>query len=205
MVNDAYKPLGISGSNDDGDDDGGGSGPVCNSQPYTIYLSPKGNANLDGVPTPTRTWCNTTPRTASGWRGLTARTPGCLLRPTSMRWPSWNRPLPQLPGQVDRAAWGRFPQRRGEVGRQRLLPLLRRLQLRPVRGRAGRGRHRLRHQRRLADCTSGAYSVPGLPRDRTKTCCGSTARRWKSTSTAGTTPGGEDIVGATWPRTAMCT
>lgn len=49
VVNDAYKPLGITGSNDDGDD-GGGGGPVCNSQPYTVFVSPKGSANIDGVP-----------------------------------------------------------------------------------------------------------------------------------------------------------
>ena len=48
VVNDAYKPLGITGSNDDGDDDGGG-GPICNSQPYTLYLSPKAATNIDGV------------------------------------------------------------------------------------------------------------------------------------------------------------
>jgi len=48
VVNDAYKPPAITGSNDDGDD-GGGGGPVCDSQPYTIYLSPKAGATIDGV------------------------------------------------------------------------------------------------------------------------------------------------------------
>lgn len=51
VVNDAYKPLNITGSNDSGDD-GGGGGPVCNSQPYVYYLSPKGNVTIDGVTYP---------------------------------------------------------------------------------------------------------------------------------------------------------
>ena len=46
VVNSAYKPLTITGSNDDG---GGNPGPVCDSQPYTLYLSPKANKTIDGT------------------------------------------------------------------------------------------------------------------------------------------------------------
>lgn len=46
VVNGAYKPLTITGNNDDG---GGDPGPVCDSQPYTIYVSPKASVTIDGV------------------------------------------------------------------------------------------------------------------------------------------------------------
>jgi len=48
VVNGAYKPLTITGSNDDG---GGGvdPGPVCDPQSYSILVSPKGTVTVDGV------------------------------------------------------------------------------------------------------------------------------------------------------------
>ena len=46
VVNAAYKPLAITGANDDGDDE---PGPICDSQPYTILFSPKVTKTVNGV------------------------------------------------------------------------------------------------------------------------------------------------------------
>ena len=46
VVNGAYKPLTITGSNDDGDDD---PGPICDSQPFSILFSPKASKVVNGV------------------------------------------------------------------------------------------------------------------------------------------------------------
>lgn len=46
VVNDAYKPLTITGSNDSGDDD---PGPICDSQPFDVYFSPKVTKTVNGV------------------------------------------------------------------------------------------------------------------------------------------------------------
>ena len=47
VVNDAYKPLTITGSNDDGG--GGNPGPICEPLPYSVLVSPKGSVTVDGV------------------------------------------------------------------------------------------------------------------------------------------------------------
>jgi hypothetical protein len=44
-VNGAFKPLAVAGANDDG----GGGDPACDSQPYSVYFSPKGNSSLNGI------------------------------------------------------------------------------------------------------------------------------------------------------------
>ena len=46
VVNAAYKPLTITGSNDDGDDD---PGPICDSRPFSILFSPKAAKVVNGV------------------------------------------------------------------------------------------------------------------------------------------------------------
>jgi hypothetical protein len=46
VINAAYKPLTITGSNDDGDDD---PGPICDSQPFSILFSPKASKVVNGV------------------------------------------------------------------------------------------------------------------------------------------------------------
>ena len=46
VVNAAYKPLTITGSNDDGDDE---PGPTCDSQPFSILFSPKVSKLVNGV------------------------------------------------------------------------------------------------------------------------------------------------------------
>jgi hypothetical protein len=46
VVNAAYKPLAITGSNDDGDDE---PGPICDSQPFSILFSPKVSKVVNGV------------------------------------------------------------------------------------------------------------------------------------------------------------
>ena len=48
VVNGAYKPLAITGSNDNGGG-GGDPGPVCNPLPYSVLVSPKGAVTVDGV------------------------------------------------------------------------------------------------------------------------------------------------------------
>jgi len=48
VVNGAYKPLTITGSNDDGDG-GGDPGPTCDPLPYSVLVSPKGSVTVDGV------------------------------------------------------------------------------------------------------------------------------------------------------------
>lgn len=47
IVNDAYKPLIITGSNDDGG--GGDPGPTCDPLAFSVLASPKGNVTVDGV------------------------------------------------------------------------------------------------------------------------------------------------------------
>lgn len=47
VVNGAYKPLVITGSNDDGG--GGDPGPVCEPLAYSVLVSPKGSVTVDGV------------------------------------------------------------------------------------------------------------------------------------------------------------
>lgn len=46
VVNGTYKPLTITGSNDDGDED---PGPICDSQPYSILFSPKVTKTVNGL------------------------------------------------------------------------------------------------------------------------------------------------------------
>ncbi|MBP8948892.1 MAG: hypothetical protein KBG73_08625, partial [Candidatus Promineofilum sp.] len=46
VVNGAYKPLTITGSNDDGQDE---PGPICDSQPFSILFSPKVTKTVNGV------------------------------------------------------------------------------------------------------------------------------------------------------------
>jgi len=46
VVNAAYKPLTITGSNDSGDDE---PGPICDSQPFSILFSPKASKVVNGV------------------------------------------------------------------------------------------------------------------------------------------------------------
>jgi len=46
VVNGAYKPLTITGANDDGSDN---PGPICDAQPITVTFSPKANTTLDGL------------------------------------------------------------------------------------------------------------------------------------------------------------
>ena len=46
VVNAAYKPLTITGSNDDGVDE---PGPTCDSQPFSILFSPKASKVVNGV------------------------------------------------------------------------------------------------------------------------------------------------------------
>ena len=47
VVNDAYKPLALTGENDSGGDPG--PGPVCNSMPQDVYLSTKKAGSVDGL------------------------------------------------------------------------------------------------------------------------------------------------------------
>jgi hypothetical protein len=47
VVNDAYKPLDITGQNDAGEDPG--TGPGCDPLPYSVYASPKKNVAIDGL------------------------------------------------------------------------------------------------------------------------------------------------------------
>jgi len=47
VVNAAYKPLTITGENDA--DGGVDPGPVCNTVPYSVYLSPKKAGSVDGL------------------------------------------------------------------------------------------------------------------------------------------------------------
>ncbi len=46
VVNGAYKPLTITGANDNGDEE---PGPICDSQPYTILFSPKVTKTVNGL------------------------------------------------------------------------------------------------------------------------------------------------------------
>ncbi len=46
VVNAAYKPLAITGSNDDGDDE---PGPICDSQPFSVLFSPKAGKVVNGI------------------------------------------------------------------------------------------------------------------------------------------------------------
>jgi hypothetical protein len=48
LVNASYKPLAITGSNDDGDG-GGDPGPTCDPLPYSVLVSPKSDVTIDGV------------------------------------------------------------------------------------------------------------------------------------------------------------